>query len=453
MIYRPPPLTALDEQVLADIRGCHDGLRAYLFRPRRWYGTLSRVMMARAVHGSTSIEGYRSTVAETAAVLDGEDVPHLDADTPRAIAACRDAMTYVLALTDGDEPSPAMDATLLKSLHYMMMAYDLSRRPGKWRKGAVWVHDGEGAVVYTAPGREGLEGLVEELVRQVNDGAMDPLIRAAMAHLNLTLVHPFEDGNGRMARCVQSFVLAQDSRHPHFMSIEEELGRRTYQYYRALQDTAAGSWSPARSTRPWIQVVPDRAPAAGPPHPVAPRLDRGAVVGLRGPGPRPQARGPDRGTADGRRPRTVLRPVGLPPHRAPEPRRRPQRHRGLPGPASHGGRRPARSHWGRKGPPLRGLGPTPAPAPGDSAGLPQAPGAEPLHQCGPAIVLTPAGREHRVTGEPAGAVIRVSQILSAPNSVIGADVSQRTAELGPLTVGHTRTIVSVIYSPPAGRIS
>ena len=88
---------------------------------------------------------------------------------------------------------------------------------------------------------------------QPDDDGPDPLIKAAMAHLNLTLIHPFEDGNGRMARCLQSFVLAQNTRHPHFMSIEEDLGRRTSDYYRALQDTAAGSWSPARSTRPWIE--------------------------------------------------------------------------------------------------------------------------------------------------------------------------------------------------------
>lgn len=253
MIYRPPSLTALDGRVLDEIRGCHDGLQSYLFRPRRWYGTLSRVTMARAVHGSTSIEGYHSTAAETAAILDGEDVPHLDADTPRAIAAYRDAMTYVLALTDGDEPPPGLDVTLLRSLHYMMMAYDLSKRPGKWRKGGVWVHNSEGAVVYTPPGRDGLENLVAELVGQANDDGPDPLIRAAMAHLNLALMHPFEDGNGRMARCLQSFVLARHTRHPHFMSIEEDLGLRTSEYYGALQDTAAGSWSPARSTRPWIE--------------------------------------------------------------------------------------------------------------------------------------------------------------------------------------------------------
>ena len=208
MIYQPPALTALNEQVLSGIRGRHDGLHSHLFRPRRWYGTLSRVMIARAVHGSTSIEGYHSIEVETAAVLDGEDLPHLGADTARAIAAYRDAMTYVLALTDDDE-TPAMDASLLRSLHYMMTAYDSGKRPGKWRKGGVWVRDSDGAVVYTPPDRGELGSLIEELVRQVNEDGADPLVKAAMAHLNLTLIHPFEDGNGRMARCLQSFVLAQ----------------------------------------------------------------------------------------------------------------------------------------------------------------------------------------------------------------------------------------------------
>ncbi len=36
------------------------------------------------------------------------------------------------------------------------------------------------------------------------------MIRAAMAHLNLVMVHPFKDGNGRMARALQTLVLARE---------------------------------------------------------------------------------------------------------------------------------------------------------------------------------------------------------------------------------------------------
>ena len=276
MIYRAPELTGLDEQVLGEIEELRDDLRFHLVSPRRWYGTLSRVMMARAVQASTSIEGYHSTVDETAAIIDGEEPPGVDEDTRRAVSGYRDAMTYVLQLTGPSSPDrPRMDASLLKSLHFMMVGHDLTTHPGQWRPGAVWVRDGGGRPVYEAPDRDAVALLVDDLIAHVNESpapalvaAASPdghaaqrpspapaLVAAAMAHLNLTLIHPFSDGNGRMARCLQSFVLgcADSEMSPVFASIEEYLGRNTGAYYGALTDTAAGSWSPERSARPWIE--------------------------------------------------------------------------------------------------------------------------------------------------------------------------------------------------------
>ena len=256
MIYETPELTGLDEQVLGEIQERRDDLRFHLVSPRRWHGTLSRVMMARAVQASTSIEGYHSTVDETAAIIDGEEPPGVDEDTRRAVSGYRDAMTYVLQLTGPSSPDrPRMDASLLKSLHFMMVGHDLTTHPGQWRPGAVWVRDGAGNPVYEAPDRDAVEPLIDELVACVNDRPAPTLIGAAMAHLNLALVHPFSDGNGRMARCLQSFVLARADSvvSPVFTSIEAYLGQHTIAYYAALTDTAAGKWSPERSARPWIE--------------------------------------------------------------------------------------------------------------------------------------------------------------------------------------------------------
>ena len=256
VIYETPELTGLDEQVLGEIQELRDDLRFHLVSPRRWYGTLSRVMMARAVQASTSIEGYHSTVDETAAIIDGEEPPGVDEDTRSAISGYRDAMTYVLQLTGPSSPDrPRMDASLLKSLHFIMVGHDLSINPGRWRPGAVWVRDGAGNPVYETPDRGVVEPLIDELIASGNDSPGPALIAAAMAHLNLTLIHPFSDGNGRMARCLQSFVLARaDSEiSPVFTSIEAYLGQNTGAYYGALTDTAAGSWSPERSARPWIE--------------------------------------------------------------------------------------------------------------------------------------------------------------------------------------------------------
>jgi Fic family protein len=94
------------------------------------------------------------------------------------------------------------------------------------------------------------------LVDTMNDESGEAIIRAAMVHLNLVMIHPFKDGNGRMARCLQSLVLAADGTlAPVFMSIEEHLGRNTQEYYDVLGEVGGGSWQPERDARPWIRFI------------------------------------------------------------------------------------------------------------------------------------------------------------------------------------------------------
>lgn len=51
---------------------------------------------------------------------------------------------------------------------------------------------------------------MQELVAELSaPSGADPLIRAAMAHLNLVMIHPFRDGNGRMARALQAHGLPE----------------------------------------------------------------------------------------------------------------------------------------------------------------------------------------------------------------------------------------------------
>ena len=59
-----------------------------------------------------------------------------------------------------------------------------------------------------------------------------------MAHLNLVMIHPFRDGNGRMARALATLVLTRsDIGEPEFSSIEEWLGANTEDYYSVLAHT------------------------------------------------------------------------------------------------------------------------------------------------------------------------------------------------------------------------
>jgi Fic family protein len=80
-------------------------------------------------------------------------------------------------------------------------------------------------------------------------------VRAAMAHLHVVSVHPFRDGNGRIARIVQALVLARGGAlAPELVSIEEYLGRNTDAYYATLQQVQGGSYRPERDAAPWVRL-------------------------------------------------------------------------------------------------------------------------------------------------------------------------------------------------------
>lgn len=256
MLFETPDLDAREREVVAEIDTLRETMRLRLHEPKRWVGSLRRVQFARAVQGSNSIEGFQATLDDALAIEVGEKPLDADRETALAIKGYRDAMTYVLQLAE--EPRFHIGEQLLKSLHFMMTGYDLKIRPGRWRAGSIFVRNDEtGEVVFDGPDVELVEGLMHELVQGLESEAETPnVVRAAMAHLNLVLVHPFRDGNGRMARCLQTLVLAREGIvSPVFASIEEYLGRNTQSYYDVLAEVGRGSWQPQNDARPWIRYV------------------------------------------------------------------------------------------------------------------------------------------------------------------------------------------------------
>lgn len=251
MIFETPALNEEEQDVLDLLAEQRGQLRDRVSEPRRWSGTLRRMTLARAVQGSNSIEGYNASLDDVVAEIGGEPTLEADEETQQALAGYRDAMTYVLQIANDD--SLRVDEGLIKSLHFMMLKYDLRKNPGQWRPGDVYVRsEASGEVVYEGPPSDEVPDLIAETVVDLrHEGPV--LVKAAMAHLNLVLIHPFSDGNGRMARCLQTLILARDRMlAPVFSSIEEYLGRNTGAYYEILAEVGAGSWLPERDARPWI---------------------------------------------------------------------------------------------------------------------------------------------------------------------------------------------------------
>jgi Fic family protein len=254
MIFRTPNLGDKDTEVLAAVHTMRRELANALRAPRRWEGGLRRNMLARAIQGSNSIEGYVVAEDDAAAALDDEEPLSADALTFAEIRGYRQALGYVLQMAN--DPHFVINTASLRSMHYMMLSHDLAKSPGQYRTGQIYVHDEKtDRTVYEGPEARLVPQLMEELAASLTNpsGPGDPLVRAAMAHLNLVMIHPFRDGSGRMARAVQTLVLSREAIvEPAFSSIEEWLGQNADDYYRVLAVTGQGLWSPDGDARLWV---------------------------------------------------------------------------------------------------------------------------------------------------------------------------------------------------------
>jgi Fic family protein len=254
-VYRTPTLDPIEIEVLRLIDDLRDDLRHRVAQPRRWLGTLRRTTFARAVQGSNSIEGYNASLDDVAAAVEGEPTLAASVETQLALAGYRDAMTYVLQVTEDEHAE--IDEGMIKALHFMMLKHDLAKNPGRWRPGYIGVrNETTGQIVYEGPDAELIGDLVDSMLETLHQDDAPTLVRAAMAHLNLVMIHPFRDGNGRMARCLQTLVIARDRINaPVFSSVEEYLGRNTEAYYEVLAAVGQGSWHPEHDARPWIRFM------------------------------------------------------------------------------------------------------------------------------------------------------------------------------------------------------
>ena len=101
---------------------------------------------------------------------------------------------------------------------------------------------GKQKVHFVAPPSDAVPTLMKQFIEWVNttDGT-DLIIRAAIAHLWFVTIHPFDDGNGRMARIITEMLLARaDRTAKRFYSLSAEIMRQKKDYYDALEQAQKG---------------------------------------------------------------------------------------------------------------------------------------------------------------------------------------------------------------------
>ncbi len=132
----------------------------------------------------------------------------------------------------------------------------LKIRVGGWRddtKGPMQVVSGPTGrerVHYEAPPADRLEAEMTVFLGWANRGDItDPVLKAAIAHLWFVTIHPFEDGNGRIARAIADWVLARsENSAQRFYSMSAQIRLERKSYYDILQSTQQGTLD----ITPWL---------------------------------------------------------------------------------------------------------------------------------------------------------------------------------------------------------
>ncbi len=102
---------------------------------------------------------------------------------------------------------------------------------------------GRERVHFEAPPAERLDREMERFLEWFNEsGEMDGVLRAGLAHLWFVTIHPFDDGNGRIARAIADMALARSEQSPQrFCSMSSQIRKERTDYYKILEATQQGS--------------------------------------------------------------------------------------------------------------------------------------------------------------------------------------------------------------------
>ena len=110
---------------------------------------------------------------------------------------------------------------------------------------------GKERVHFQAPAADRLPAEMSRFLDWFNGpAAIDPVLKAALAHLWFVTIHPFDDGNGRIARAIADLALARSEQSPQrFYSMSAQIRLERNDYYDILERTQKGRLD----VTPWMQ--------------------------------------------------------------------------------------------------------------------------------------------------------------------------------------------------------
>ena len=190
----------------------------------------------RSIHSSLKIEANSLSIGQVRDVINGRAVLGEQSEIQEVKNAC-----YAYAHFSEIDP---YSITSLKKFHGFMTRY-VVEESGDFRRGEEGVFR-DGRCIFLAPPAQFVSQLMDDLFGWMNKarGSVHPLIMSCVFHYEFVFIHPFTDGNGRMARLWHSAILSEWKPVFEYFPIESQIERFQDEYY----DVIAGCHTKGAST-------------------------------------------------------------------------------------------------------------------------------------------------------------------------------------------------------------
>lgn len=195
--------------------------------------------IVRSVHYGTHIEGNELNLSEAQKVLKGQEITARDRDIQEVINY-RKAMDYINRFHQKDR-NEEIQEDVIKELHKLTVNKMLpGEQCGVFRKTQVVVKNSQtGEISFKPPMAVAVPFQIRDLLEFINtsqDDEINPVLKSGAVHYELVKIHPFLDGNGRVARAFATLILYKEGYDIRkFFSLEEYFDKDALRYYEALQ--------------------------------------------------------------------------------------------------------------------------------------------------------------------------------------------------------------------------
>jgi Fic family protein len=194
----------------------------------------------RTVHHGTHIEGNELNISQAERVMLGQQIVARQRDVQEVINY-RNVMEYISEFQISPPAGGQMSNEIINKLHKLTVEKIVpGELCGEFRKTQVVIKNNQsGEVSFRPPPAISVPYQIKDLIDYINQasaGNVHPVLQSGIFHYEFVRIHPFIEGNGRVARAIATLILFSEGYDIRkFFSLEEYFDQDAGSYYQALQ--------------------------------------------------------------------------------------------------------------------------------------------------------------------------------------------------------------------------